>query len=136
MLSTFENFNAKVRVTRPSTARDTRGGLVKTYITVAQNVPALVVNSSAYENKQYGGERSGRSGTATFPFLNDVRPQDRIVWGERTLVVRGVDPIRHNEDGTTSALRVTWDEIDESPVARNPSYDAVSTLPVLPSGNE
>lgn len=127
MLTAFENFNAKVRIERPTETRDTRSGIVRSYRPVAFNVPALVVASNGSESRQYAGARSGRTGFAVFPFANDVRPQDRIVWGSRVLDVTGVLTVPHNEDGTVSALRVNWSEIDESPVTTN-----VTTSPNAP----
>lgn len=119
MLSTLSTINAEVAITRPIVSRDTRGGLVYTFRTVAQYVPCVLTTQSASEPNQYGGPRGTRTGFCVFPFSNDVRPQDRLVYGSRVLEVSGVQVMPNNEDGTTSFLRINWKEIDEGPVNSN-----------------
>ncbi|TXH17508.1 MAG: hypothetical protein E6R03_03835 [Hyphomicrobiaceae bacterium] len=119
MLSALSTINAKVSITRPVVTLDAVSSRVNTFKTVAQFVPVELTTQTATEPVQYGGPRGTRTGFAVFPFNNDVRPQDRLVYGQRVLEVQGVQVMPNNEDGTTSFMRINWKEIDESPINSN-----------------
>lgn len=130
MLSGFVITNAKVTVQRPTITQDAAGGTVRTFRAIGYKVPAFIPTLNASEPTTYGGPRSTRSGYLLFDTWRAIRPDDRILWGSRTLEVRGVYPVSHNEDGTACHIRVEWDEINDVGLLDNPNTDYIEEPPV------
>ena len=67
-----------------------RGGSVRTYATVHESVPALVVQDASDEADERGRLVVNHTYTITIRYLPGLTARDRLVWGDKVLNIEAV----------------------------------------------
>jgi SPP1 family predicted phage head-tail adaptor len=97
----------RVTLQRVSVGTDSQGGPTRTFATLVDRLPAMVVPLSGQEALAAAQQTSELRTKVTIRFRTDVSAEQRLVWGTRTLEIGSVQ----YPDGRRDVLELICTEV-------------------------